>query len=265
MERTTSEKSRAEGDGFETPLGRCLVEGDPEAESRVRRSRRRTFGASLATETLLVGVFVAVPLLTSVAQPQLRPNLSPQLTFFGTWHERNQAQQSAPEATVRAPQIRNPFSPTSALHRPSHAARVEAPGDVPTPAVPDGYVPGATQAIPIARMEPPAEPARIESLRQQEKRPLKLSEGVLEAQLISRIEPQYPTLAVLTKTEGAVRLHAIISRDGRITSLEVISGHPFLVKAALDAVRQWRYRPTMLNGELVEVETSITIVFQLHQ
>jgi len=94
---------------------------------------------------------------------------------------------------------------------------------------------------------------------------VKVSEGVLEAQLISRIEPRYPTIAVLTKTEGTVRLHAIISRDGRITSLDVISGHPLLVKAALDAVQLWRYRPTMLNGEPVEVETSITVIFRLHE
>jgi protein TonB len=92
---------------------------------------------------------------------------------------------------------------------------------------------------------------------------VKISEGVLQARLLSRVEPPYPTLAKLTKTEGTVRLHAIISRDGRITSLDVISGPPLLVQAALDAVRQWRYRPTLLNGEPVEVETSITVIFRL--
>lgn len=109
------------------------------------------------------------------------------------------------------------------------------------------------------------EPPHIAQPAQQEKHPVKLSEGVLEAQLISRIEPQYPAIAVQTKTEGTVRLHAIVSREGRITSLDVISGHPFLVKAALDAVRQWRYRPTLLNGEPVEVETSITVIFRMHE
>jgi protein TonB len=58
-------------------------------------------------------------------------------------------------------------------------------------------------------------------------------------------------------------LHAIISRDGRITALEVVSGSPWFAQAALDAVRQWRYRPTILNGEPVEVETSITVIFRL--
>ena len=81
--------------------------------------------------------------------------------------------------------------------------------------------------------------------------------------MISRIEPRYPPLALETRTQGTVRLRAIISSDGRITALEVISGHPLLVQAALEAVRQWRYRPTLLNGEPVEVETSITVNFQL--
>jgi protein TonB len=58
-------------------------------------------------------------------------------------------------------------------------------------------------------------------------------------------------------------LHAIISRDGRITALQVVSGSPFFVQAALEAVRQWRYRPTMLDGESVEVETTISVEFRL--
>ena len=117
----------------------------------------------------------------------------------------------------------------------------------------------------MGRTPPLVEPPHVVQPAQHEKRTLKVSEGVLEAQLISRIEPQYPSLALQTKTQGTVRLHAIISRDGRTTSLDVLSGHPFLVKAALDAVRQWRYRPTLLNGEPVEVETSITVIFRLHE
>jgi protein TonB len=108
------------------------------------------------------------------------------------------------------------------------------------------------------------DPPHIEpSAAQPPKRPLKVSEGVLAAQLISRVEPRYPVLAEQTRTQGTVQLHAIISRDGRITSLDVLSGHPLLVPAALEAVRQWRYRPTTLNGEAVEVETLITIIFRL--
>jgi protein TonB len=127
-----------------------------------------------------------------------------------------------------------------------------------------GYIPGG-DAIPVGGVSQLVkEPEAIIRPPQVEKRPVKISEGVLQALLISRVEPRYPALALQTKTEGVVRLHAIISRDGRITSLDILSGHPLLVKAALEAVSQWRYRPTMLNGEPVEVETSITVIFQLH-
>jgi protein TonB len=98
---------------------------------------------------------------------------------------------------------------------------------------------------------------------QQEKRAVRLSEGLVAAQLTYRVEPRYPPLAIQIHLQGSVQLHAIISREGRITSLEVLSGHALFVQAALDAVRQWRYRPTMLDGEPVEVETTISVIFRL--
>jgi protein TonB len=60
-------------------------------------------------------------------------------------------------------------------------------------------------------------------------------------------------------------LHAIIAKDGTVQQLEVMSGHPLLVQAALDAVRQWRYQPTLLNGEPVEVDTTVDVIFSLNQ
>jgi len=83
-----------------------------------------------------------------------------------------------------------------------------------------------------------------------------------EGQLVNKVEPVYPHIASLAGIQGQVRLHAIIARDGRIQSLNVISGHPLLAHAALDAVEKWRYRPYILNGERVEVETFITINFR---
>jgi protein TonB len=140
--------------------------------------------------------------------------------------------------------------------------RDEGP-DAPILDLPGEYVPGAIQTAQTGRTLPPVEPPHVAPLVQQEKRPVKVSEGVLQAQLVSRIEPRYPPLALQTRQAGTVVLHAIISRDGRISALEVVSGSPFFVQAALDAVRQWRYRPTMLNGKPVEVETTITVVFRL--
>ena len=94
---------------------------------------------------------------------------------------------------------------------------------------------------------------------------MRRSEGVQAALLIHRVEPEYPALARQARVEGTVELHAVIGRDGTIESLEALNGHPLLVKAALDAVRQWRYRPTMLGTEAVEVDTYITVHFVLGQ
>jgi protein TonB len=263
MQGKTQGKNDPEPARSEIGLGRCLVEGDPEVTSCARRTRQKAFGVSLAIEMLVLGLLVAAPLLTSIAQPQLHQILPPQLTFFGAWREHNPAQHAVPTTTTHQPEIPNPFpAPVTIVE----IQRVEGTGDAPIPDLPEGpYIPGAVPVTEGGRTLPPVEPPRIAQPAQQEKHPVKLSEGVVEAQMISRIEPQYPTIAIQTKTEGTVRLHAIISRDGRITSLDVLSGHPFLVKAALDAVRQWRYRPTLLNGEPVEVETSITVIFRLHE
>lgn len=93
------------------------------------------------------------------------------------------------------------------------------------------------------------------------KRPVQLSH-LSEAFLVRRIDPVYPRTAVIAHVFGEVQLHAIIAKDGSIQSLNVISGSPILAQAALDAVRQWRYKPYMLNDQAVEVETFITVHFR---
>jgi periplasmic protein TonB len=84
-----------------------------------------------------------------------------------------------------------------------------------------------------------------------------------QGSLIYRVEPIYPPLAKQARIQGAVVLAALIGRDGIIENLQVISGHPMLMAAAKDAVKQWRYRPYVLNGEPVVVETTITVNFVL--
>jgi TonB family protein len=83
--------------------------------------------------------------------------------------------------------------------------------------------------------------------------------------LIKKVQPEYPPLARQTRIEGMVQLHTIIAKDGTVKQLEVISGHPLLVQAAIDAVRQWVYEPTLLNGQAVEVDTTVDVFFQLRQ
>jgi protein TonB len=89
--------------------------------------------------------------------------------------------------------------------------------------------------------------------------------AVQNAKLINRVQPVYPPLARQTRISGTVKLHAIIGKAGNVEQLQVVSGHPLLVQAALDAVRQWRYQPTLLNGEPVDVDTEIDVIFSLAQ
>jgi protein TonB len=95
--------------------------------------------------------------------------------------------------------------------------------------------------------------------------PVRVGGNVQAARLVNKVTPIYPPLARQTRISGTVRLHAIINKDGTIQSLEVVSGHPLLQQAALDAVRQWRYQPTLLNGDPVDVDTTIDVIFSLNQ
>lgn len=85
------------------------------------------------------------------------------------------------------------------------------------------------------------------------------------AVLLKRVAPDHPKKARKEHVEGTVRIHAVIAKDGSVKDLEVVSGDPLLMDAALKAVRQWRYQPTMLNGEPVDVSTTIHVAFRLNK
>jgi protein TonB len=92
---------------------------------------------------------------------------------------------------------------------------------------------------------------------------VRISQGVTRGLLIQKMEPQYPPLARAARVQGEVLLSAIIDANGQITNFQLVSGHPMLVPAAIAAVKQWRYKPYLLNGQPVEVETTITVIFSL--
>ena len=92
---------------------------------------------------------------------------------------------------------------------------------------------------------------------------VRVSQGVSQGLLIKKVQPPYPPLARQARIQGQVMLQAEISKDGTIQNLRLISGHPMLAPAAIEAVKQWRYKPYFLNGEPVEVETQITVIFSL--
>ena len=125
-------------------------------------------------------------------------------------------------------------------------------------------IPGATAILPESRPSPP-QPAAAVVKPEVPKGPLRVGTGVQAARLLFGPKPPYPTLAKAARVQGTVRITAIIGTDGTIRNLQLINGPPLLVKAALDAVKQWRYQATMLNGSPVEVITEIDVNFTLSQ
>ena len=124
------------------------------------------------------------------------------------------------------------------------------PGGVPGGQM-GGVIGGIISSTPVA-VPKVATPQRV-----------RVSQGVSQGLLIKRVQPAYPPLARQARIQGTVMLQAEISKDGSIENLRLISGHPMLAPAAIDAVRQWRYKPYMLNGEPVAVETTVMVNFTL--
>ncbi len=130
--------------------------------------------------------------------------------------------------------------------------------------VPGGSIGGTTggvlgSIISSAPMAPPPPPVKKKATPKR----IRVGGNVAKARLIRQVRPQYPQLARQARIQGTVKLSAIIAKDGTIQKLEVMSGHPLLVPAALSAVKQWRYKPTLLNQEAVEVLTNIDVNFTL--
>jgi protein TonB len=129
----------------------------------------------------------------------------------------------------------------------------------------DGVISGLGD--PATHTPPPPPPPVQQQQPVERKAPqiMRVGGDVLAAKIVRRVLPVYPPLAKQARVSGTVRLMGKIASDGSIQQLEVLSGHPLLVKAAVDAVRQWLYKPTLLNGEPVEVQAPIEVNFTLAQ
>jgi protein TonB len=124
------------------------------------------------------------------------------------------------------------------------------PGGVPGGQM-GGVIGGIINSTPVA-VPRAATPQRV-----------RVSTGVSTGLLIKRVQPNYPPLARQARIQGQVVLQAEISKEGAIQNLQLISGHPMLAPAAIEAVKQWRYKPYLLNGEPVAVETQVVVNFTL--
>jgi protein TonB len=148
---------------------------------------------------------------------------------------------------------------------PAQAAGVVGgvPGGVPGGAA-GGVIGGIIGSVPTAAPPPPPPPVK-EAPKPVTPKQIRVGGNVQSAKLINQPKPAYPPLARQARIQGTVRFNAVIGRDGSIQNLTLVSGHPLLVPAATEAVRQWRYQPTLLNGEPVEVVTQIDVNFTLSQ
>ncbi|MGO9259563.1 MAG: energy transducer TonB [Bryobacteraceae bacterium] len=135
------------------------------------------------------------------------------------------------------------------------------PGGVPGGTM-GGVLGGIIGSVPSAAPPPPPPPPKKAVATPQR---IKVGGNVQQAMLINQPHPLYPPLAKQARIQGVVELNAIIGKDGTVQNLTVVKGHPLLVQSALDAVKQWRYKPTLLNGEPVEVQTTIDVNFTLSQ
>jgi protein TonB len=130
---------------------------------------------------------------------------------------------------------------------------------------PGGVLGGIIGSVPSAAPPPPPPPPAKKEAAPQVQR-IKIGGQVQQANLIKQVKPVYPQLAKQARISGVVHLSAIISKDGTIQELKALPGaHPLLVPAAIEAVKQWVYKPTLLNGEPVEVVTTIDVNFTLNQ
>ena len=252
-----------------TVLGASLVESDPRISALSRRWRVKSFVFSIGLQAALLATAVLVPLLATGERPRV-VFLTPVPPYRGAGAASAPAPDGPRSESDRKPQR----TPVWSYHPPrippgvvqdsgkaeSLASATQGNGSQ-LPGMPEGLLPSVPGFDPGRWIgKPPEAPAPPRSAK-----PLRVSPGVQLARLVKRVMPVYPELAKRARVEGVVELRAIIARDGTVREIRVLSGHILFVRAAVEAVERWRFQPTMLGDEPVEVETQITVVFSLRQ
>lgn len=236
-------------------LAHCVVDGDPRAIEQARLLRGRSLAAALVLEGLAVATLLLWPLLTLGVLPS--QHLAAPVPVFHSAPPANPEPVRAAQQTAQS----SPHWGVAVLHQPpSMPTHVFTGGDAPAIAEtwPGDNLP---EGSPLGNRSADG-PARPEGTSRATER-VKISGGVMNALLVHRVQPEYPETARMIHLSGTVQLRAVIGTDGAVRDIQVLSGNILLVHAAVAAVQQWRYQPTRLSGEPVEVETLITVQFQM--
>lgn len=249
---------------YPTLFADVLLEVDSAEKSR----RRWSAASSIVFQCVLLGLILVIPLMFTEALPKQQlltflvappPPPPPPPAAAPAAQVVRRIQSDLMDGHLRTPG-RIP-SKVQMIHEEEAPPEISTggviggvPGGIPggqLGGVIGGIISSTSNLAAVPKLAVPAAPKRV-----------RISQGITAGMLSYRVEPKYPKIAQGARIQGQVVLSAIISRTGDIQNVTLINGHPMLVPAALEAVRQWRYRPFLLNGEPVEVETTITVTFR---
>lgn len=226
-----------------------------ESAGRIRTRSRRWMIAAFTFNASILLALVLVPLFYLEALPP--QTLSILITVPPAPHVEEQQPKPVAQAPRPMDEIEN--------------GRIFAPPRIPTiivsPSVPDQPIRGDEVSwetgTPGSSGPPLPSPSKPRVVHQPPSGPMNVSSRIEEGLIIHKTIPVYPPIALATRTQGTVVLAANISKVGTIENLRVISGPALLQQSALDAVSAWRYKPYILDGQPIEVETTVNVVFTL--
>ena len=238
-----------------------------ESGGRLKTKRGATTLLSFGLEVVIIGILILIPLIYTEALPKQQL-----MTFLVA----PPPPPPPPPPPAAAPPVREIKKIETELDNGQLRQPTKIPQkvqmikeDEPPPPSTAGVVGGVPGGVPGGSMggviggiigQTSAAPVVPKAVTPQR---VRVSAGVTEGLLVRRVTPQYPPLARAARVQGSVVLQAVIGKDGAIQNLKLVSGHPMLAPAAIEAVKQWKYKPYFLNGDPVEVDTQITVNFTL--
>jgi protein TonB len=235
-----------------------------ESGGKFKTKRGATTTIAVIAQIALIGVLVLIPLIYTEALPKQQL-----MTFLvAPPPPPPPPPPPAAAAVVKVHKVETDLN-NGALRTPTAIPKKIAmiKEDEPPPSANAGVMGGVAGGVPGGQMGGviggiiSSAPVAVPKVATPQK--VRVSQGVSEGLLLHKVTPNYPPLAKQARIQGSVVLQATIGKDGSIQNLHVQSGHPMLTQAAIDAVRQWKYKPYLLNGEAVEVETTVQVNFTL--